>query len=373
MKISKILISQPEQAGGNPQYGNLTAKYGVAIDFKPFFKLEPLSLREFRTQRINIPDYTAIVFTAKASIDAFFQLCEEQRYKVPESLKYFCIGENIAYYLQKHIVYRKRKIFFGNGTFESIVKNATNEKHRDENFLIATADHLRPEWSKMFEQAKLKHSSAVFVKIVNSDLKSVNLADYQLIAFYSALDVASLKANYPNYKQGETMFVIFGNSAQKAMQSAKLKTTLAGPAANYPSMASAIEYCINNTDKLIAQQNAAPEKKAAPVKKTEPVKKTAPVKRAAPAKKAPVKKAVTAGKKASSKKVVSAKKAAPAKKTPAAKKPIPAKKKSSVKSATVKSNKKVVKKTPVKKTKCLKKVQKKTPLKRKSVSVRSKR
>jgi uroporphyrinogen-III synthase len=108
-------------------------------------------------------------------------------------------------------------------------KNAVNEKHRDENFLIATADHLRPEWSKMFEQAKLKHSSAVFVKVVNSDLKTTDLSKYQLIAFYSALDVASLKANYPAYKQGDTMFVTFGNSAQKAMQAAKLKTTLAGP------------------------------------------------------------------------------------------------------------------------------------------------
>lgn len=274
MKINKILISQPEQAGGNPHYTNLVNKYGVIIDFRPFFRLEPLSLREFRIQRINISDYTAIVFTAKASIDAFFQLCEEQRYKVPESLEYFCIGENIAYYLQKHIVYRKRKIFFGDGTFDSIVKNAVNEKHRDENFLIATADHLRPEWSKMFEQAKLKHSSAVFVKVVNCDLKATDLSQYQLIAFYSALDVASLKANYPAYKQGDTMFVTFGNSAQKAMEEAKLKTTLAGPVDACPSMASAIEYCINNANTLVNAQAKASVKKAASVKKSVPAKKT---------------------------------------------------------------------------------------------------
>ena len=352
MKISKILISQPEQAGGNPYYTNLVGKYGVAIDFKPFFKLEPLTLREFRTQKINIPDYTAIVFTAKASIDAFFQLCEEQRYKVPESLKYFCIGENIAYYLQKHIVYRKRKIFFGDGTFESIIKHATNEKHRDENFLIATADHIKQEWKKMFEQAKLKHSSAVFVKVVNSDLKNINLSDYQLIAFYSALDVASLKANYPTYKQGDTMFVIFGNSAQKAMQEAKFKTTLAGPSAEYPSMASAIEYCINNTDKLKNHAVTIPEAINAPVaQKNPPVKKAAPAKKAVPAKKtAPA-----------AKKVAPAKKAVPAKKTPVAKKV------TSVKKAPA------AKKAPVKKTTWLKKVQKKTPLKKKSASAHSKR
>ncbi|HNY05150.1 MAG TPA: uroporphyrinogen-III synthase [Candidatus Egerieousia sp.] len=319
MKINKILISQPEQAGANPHYTNLVNKYGVIIDFRPFFKLEPLSLREFRTQKINIPDYTAIVFTAKASIDAFFQLCEEQRYKVPESLKYFCIGENIAYYLQKHIVYRKRKIFFGDGTFDSIVKNAINEKHRDENFLIATADHLRPEWSKIFEQAKLKFSSAVFVKVVNSDLKTTDLSKYQLIAFYSALDVASLKANYPEYKQGDTMFVTFGNIAQKAMQEANLRTTLAGPVATCPSMASAIEYCINNTDALVSAQTKGSAKKAASVKKVATIKKKASVKKSTPAKKTTIKKAA------------------------------------------------------IKETTCPKKVQKKAPLKKKSASARSKK
>src|SRR5574344_1109204 len=345
MKISKILISQPEQAGGKPHYTNLVNKYGVAIDFRPFFRLEPLSLREFRIQRINIPDYTAIVFTAKASIDAFFQLCEEQRYKVPESLKYFCIGENIAYYLQKHIVYRKRKIFFGDGTFDSIVKNAVNEKHRDENFLIATADHLRPEWSKMFEQAKLKHSSAVFVKVVNSDLRATDLSKYQLIAFYSALDVASLKENFPAYKQGDTMFVTFGNSAQKAMQEAKLKTTLAGPVAAYPSMASAIEYCINNTDALASAREKMPE---TPVKQTEPVKKATPAKKPAPVKKAALSKKAASVKKPAAVKKVAVKKTAPAKKT-------------------------AIKKATVKKTTCPKKVQKKTPLKKKNASARSKR
>src|SRR5574344_2208015 len=345
MKISKILISQPEQAGGKPHYTNLVNKYGVAIDFRPFFRLEPLSLREFRIQRINIPDYTAIVFTAKASIDAFFQLCEEQRYKVPESLKYFCIGENIAYYLQKHIVYRKRKIFFGDGTFDSIVKNAVNEKHRDENFLIATADHLRPEWSKMFEQAKLKHSSAVFVKVVNSDLRATDLSKYQLIAFYRALDVASLKENFPAYKQGDTMFVTFGNSAQKAMQEAKLKTTLAGPVAAYPSMASAIEYCINNTDALASAREKMPE---TPVKQTEPVKKATPAKKPAPVKKAALSKKAASVKKPAAVKKVAVKKTAPAKKT-------------------------AIKKATVKKTTCPKKVQKKTPLKKKNASARSKR
>ncbi|MBR4801642.1 MAG: uroporphyrinogen-III synthase, partial [Bacteroidales bacterium] len=120
MKISKILIAQPGVASANPHYANLIKKYGVKIDFRPFFSMIPLTLREFRTQKVNIPDYTAIVFTSKGTIDAFFQLCAEQRIKIPDSQKYFCTSESLSYYLQKHIIYRKRKIFFGDGTFASV-------------------------------------------------------------------------------------------------------------------------------------------------------------------------------------------------------------------------------------------------------------
>lgn len=296
MKISQIIISQPEQASGNPHYTELAKKYGVRIDFKPFFNINPLDMNDFRKQRIDVSSFTAIVFSAKATIDAFFKICKELRYKVPESLKYFCTSEAIAYYLQKHIVYRKRKIFFGNGSFESVVKNALNEKHRGETFLITNPDHINYTWDQMFTDANLSHSSAVFAKVENNNLKDVDLSKYQAIAFYSPLDVASLFANFPKFKQGNTMFTIFGEGAKKAMVKAGLHVAVSGPSEQNPSMASAIESCIVNCDKLIEEQAKAAMKKpvgkkiaaakrpaAKPVAK-KPVAKKPAAKKSAPAK-----------------------------------------------------------------------------------------
>ncbi|MBR4437680.1 MAG: uroporphyrinogen-III synthase, partial [Bacteroidales bacterium] len=160
MKIDRILIAQPGVASANPHYANLIHKYNVKIDFKPFFSMVPLSVREFRAQKVNIPDYTAIVFTSKGTIDAFFKLCLEQRIKIPDSQKYFCTSENISYYLQKHIIYRKRKIFYGDGTFASVVRLAKADKHKDDKFLLASPDHIYPEWISMFQETKLKFASA---------------------------------------------------------------------------------------------------------------------------------------------------------------------------------------------------------------------
>ena len=172
MKISKILIAQPGVASANPHYANLIKKYGVSIEFHPFFSMVPLTLREFRTQKVNIPDYTAIVFTSKGTIDAFFQLCAEQRIKIPDSQKYFCTSESLSYYLQKHIIYRKRKIFFGDGTFASVVRLAKADKHKNEKILIASPDHIYPEWIQMFKEANLKFAPAVVAKFVDNDLKT---------------------------------------------------------------------------------------------------------------------------------------------------------------------------------------------------------
>ena len=170
--IKNILISQPEPA--NSPYTELVSKYGLSIDFHPFFRVEPLSAKDFRAQRINILDHTAIVFTSKATIDAFFKLCEDLRITVPETMKYFCASEGVAMYLQKYIVYRKRKISFGNGTLNSII-DAIGTKHKDEVFLIATAETVVADLPTLFKSAKLKYDTAVFVRTVNSDLTSFDL------------------------------------------------------------------------------------------------------------------------------------------------------------------------------------------------------
>lgn len=238
MKISNILISQPAPANNSP-YAELISKYGVNIDFQPFFRVEPLNAKEFRVQKINILDFTAIVFTARTTIDAFFRLCEELRITVPETMKYFCNSEAIALYLQKHIVYRKRKIFFGNGTLSSII-DIIGTKHKDENFLLATADNVKGDLHKLFAKAKLKHDSAAFIKTINIDLHEVKLSKYQMLVFYSPSDIKSLQENFPDFNDKDIKFATFGTTTAKAMKSAKLTPTIIAPTPEAPSIAKAL-------------------------------------------------------------------------------------------------------------------------------------
>ena len=194
----------------------ITAKYGVNFDFVPFFSIEPLSSREFRGQRVNILDYTAIVFSARSTIDAFFHLCNELRVKIPETMKYFCTSEAVAMYLQKHIVYRKRKIFFGDGTPASLI-SLIGTKHKGEKFLIATSDSTNNDITGVFEQNGLDFNSAIFVKSVSRDLKDVTPSKYDMIVLYNPSDVKSLFENFPDFKQDDIRFVSYGKSVVKAM------------------------------------------------------------------------------------------------------------------------------------------------------------
>lgn len=238
MNIKNILISQPEPIKGSP-FTEIESKYGIDVTFFPFFRVEPLTIREFRTQKINLPDYSAIVFTAKSSIDAFFKLCEEVRYTVPESLKYFCVSEAVALYLQKYIVYRKRKIFFGNGSISSIV-DLIGSKHKDEYFLITCADNGKSDLVKLFSKNKLKNSSAVLIKTVYSDLSDLDLKKYQILVFYSPSDIKSLCENFPDFKQEDMIFATFGQSTAKALKSAKLSADIQAPTPEVPSIAKAL-------------------------------------------------------------------------------------------------------------------------------------
>ncbi|MCF0178060.1 MAG: uroporphyrinogen-III synthase [Bacteroidales bacterium] len=236
----KILISQPEPKNGSP-YSDLIGKYGVTIDFHSFFKVEPVSVKEFRAQRINILDYTAIVFTSRSAITAFFSIAEQMRISVPETMKYFCQSEAIALYLQKYIVYRKRKIFFGNGTTASLL-DAIGTKHKGEKFLISSTDALRPDIGHLFTQAKLSFGSAVFVKTVESDLKSVNLSDYGMLVFYSPSDVKSLFCNFPDFKQESMLIATYGAGTANAVKEAGLKIEIEAPTPESPSIAGALEH-----------------------------------------------------------------------------------------------------------------------------------
>lgn len=238
MEIKRILISQPEPTGASP-YSDLVAKKGLTIDFRPFFRVQGVSVRDFVAQRVTILDYTAIVFTSRTAIDSFFHICEQTRVAVPETMKYFCQSEAIAVYLQKYIVYRKRKIFFGSGTVASMVQ-AIGAKHRNENFLIACTDSLKPDVHKLFVKEKLKHGSAVFVRTVSNDLHDVDLHGYQIVAFYSPSDVKSLQESYPAFKQESLTFATYGPSTARAAEEAGLAVAIKAPAPGAPSIAEAL-------------------------------------------------------------------------------------------------------------------------------------
>ena len=222
-------------------YTSIAEKFGVEFDFKPFFKIEPLTSKEFRTQRINILDHTAIVFSARTTIDAFFHICEELRVKVPESMKYFCTTEAVANYLQKHIVYRKRKIFFGDGKPESII-GLIGSKHKSEKFLIATVESgSKDAVTKLFENENLDFETAVFVKPVPQDLKGIDLHSYNLLVFFNPADVKSLYENQPDFKQEDIKFISYGRSVVNAMNEAGLNIEISAPTAEIPSVAKALE------------------------------------------------------------------------------------------------------------------------------------
>ena len=234
MEIKRILISQPEPTGASP-YSDLVAKKGLTIDFRPFFRVQGVSVRDFVAQRVTILDYTAIVFTSRMAIDAFFHICEQTRVNVPETMKYFCQSEAIAVYLQKYIVYRKRKIFFGSGTVASMVQSI-GAKHRSEN----CTDQLKPDVHKLFTKEKLKHGSAVFVRTVSNDIRDIDLHNYQIVAFYSPADIKSLQEAWPEFKQESLVFATFGPSTARAAEEAGLQVEIKAPAPNAPSIADAI-------------------------------------------------------------------------------------------------------------------------------------
>ncbi len=236
----KILISQKAPSNLNV-YNALEEKYGITLDFHPFFLIEPLSAKEFRSQRLNLPDYTAIVFSSRHAIDAYFKLCEEMRFKVPETMKYFCTTELVALYLQKHVVYRKRKIFFGDGTPQSIVAQI-GPKHRGEKFLVTTsAEANTSPISSLMEKAGLDYTVSVLVKSVAQDLKSLNLSDYGAIVMYNPYDLKSLHENFPDFQQGDTAIISYGRGIAKALKEEGLKIAVEGPSEEIQSAAKALD------------------------------------------------------------------------------------------------------------------------------------
>jgi uroporphyrinogen-III synthase len=239
-KIKKILISQPEPSEKSP-YSDLVEKYNVKIDFRPFIQVESVSLKDFRKQRIEILSHTAVIFTARTAVDHFFHICEGLRITIPETMKYFCMSETIALYLQKYIIYRKRKIFFGKGNLASLLELTNTSKHRNESFFLVLADSFKLEVPKTFEKAKLKVTRAILYRTVASDLSDLNLKDYDIISFFSPKEIKSLQNNFPDFEQENILFAAFGPATAKAIKAAKYILSIEAPKSEIPSMSKALD------------------------------------------------------------------------------------------------------------------------------------
>lgn len=239
MKIRKILVSQPEPNFANSPYYDLAIKNNLKIDFRPFIQVEGVSAKDFRKERIQILNHTAVIFTSRTAIDHFFRLAQESRLTIPDTMKYFCISEATAFYLQKYIIYRKRKIFFANGKFTDLVEILL--KHKEENFLIPLSDIHTDEIPVLLEQAKIKNTQAIMYRTVCSDLSDLKDVNYDILVFFSPSGIKSLFQNFPDFKQNETKIATFGPATAQAVKDAGLRLDIEAPVPETPSMTLALE------------------------------------------------------------------------------------------------------------------------------------
>ena len=239
MNVKKVLVSQPKPTSEKSPYYDIAQKYGVEIVFRPFIKVEGLSAKEFRQAKINISDFTAIIFTARTAIDHFFRLCEEMRVSISDNMKYFCTTESIALYLQKYIVYRKRKIFHGTtGKLEGLVPALV--KHNKERYLYVVSDVNKTD-SNVLDEHKINYTKAVMYRTVSNDFAPEEQFDYDMLLFFSPQGIDSLMKNFPEFKQGYIKIGTFGPSAASAVKNAGLRLDFEAPTPKAPSMTAALD------------------------------------------------------------------------------------------------------------------------------------
>ncbi len=247
MKIKKILVSQPKPETAKSPYFDLAERNNVQVDFRPFIQAESVSAKEFRQTRIQILDQTAVIFTSRTAIDHFFNICTELRLTIPDTMKYFCISEAIAFYLQKYIVYRKRKIFYGTGKFSDLID--VMKKHKDEKFLLPMSQVNQPEVTSLLDKAGYNYTKAVIYKMVSSDLSDLKDVNYDILVFFSPSGIQSLMQNFPHFSQDETKIACFGPATAKAVKDAGLRLDIEAPTAEAPSMTMALEQYIKKNNK----------------------------------------------------------------------------------------------------------------------------
>jgi len=247
LKIKTILVSQPAPTDEKSPYIELARKHNLKIDFRPFIKVEAVDGQTFRQERINILDHTAIVLTSRNAVDHFFRMCKELRVQVPEGMKYFCVSESVAYYVQKYIVYRKRKVFIGKQTFADLME--VIKRHKDEKYLVPCSDIQKGEIPVLLDKANVKYTNAVFYRTVASDLSDLKDLKYDMLVFFSPAGIESLRKNFPEFEQDGVFIAAFGPTTAKAVTDHGYRLDLQAPLPEAPSMTGAIELFIKRLAK----------------------------------------------------------------------------------------------------------------------------
>ncbi len=252
MSIKKILVSQPQPAIiEKSPFFEIVRKHKVDIDYNPFNRVQGVSLKEFMGQRVEILTHTAVIFTSRTTVDSFFRICEESRITVPETMKYICQTEAVALYLQKYIVYRKRKIFFADGSFTNFLELII--KHKEEKYMLALSEPHKPELPEALERLKLNVDQVILAKTVQTDVSKLPLAEYDMVALYSPSDVAAFKNAYEDKPMPRV--ATFGDATARAAVAAGITINVMAPTPAAPSMTKAIDIYLN---KLAAGEEVAP-------------------------------------------------------------------------------------------------------------------
>jgi len=247
MKVKTILVSQPAPKAEQSPYFDLMNKQKVKIDFRSFIHVEGESSREVRNQKIDFLSFSAVIFTSRNAVDHYFRLADEMRVTIPDDMKYFCLSEAVAFYLQKYVVYRKRKIYVGTRTFDDLIPLI--KKHKSEKFLLPSSDQVKQSMIDLMDSLTVEWKRAVLFKTVISDLSDLENVFYDVLVFFSPSGIKSLFENFPTFKQNNTRIAVFGNSTVKAAEEAGLQIDIAAPSKETPSMTMAIEKYIKEVNK----------------------------------------------------------------------------------------------------------------------------
>lgn len=247
LKVKTILVSQPEPKVENSPYFELQNKLKVKVDFRPFIHVEGVSAKEVRAQKIDLSKFTAIILTSRNAVDHFFRVAEEMRFKVPEDLKYFCQSEAVAFYLQRYVVYRKRKIYVGQKEFTDLAPLI--KKYKDEKFLLPNTDQLNADVPQTLDKLGVDWTQGIFYKTLISDLSDLKDVYYDILAFFSPTGIRSLFENFPDFQQNNTRIAVFGTTTQKEALDRGLRVDIMAPTPETPSMTGALEKYIVEANK----------------------------------------------------------------------------------------------------------------------------